>query len=141
MNRRDYIELHTLEFDHDNSSCGECILDDCGYYTDECPQSYTGGKLIVTNAFSGAMVNTEKYSTKVAKITEEEFLELAKTADSHISHPGISKRYNIPINKKHIELVPGDEVVVVYIHGGKLPFDGRLPWNVKLSFEHIKVIA
>ena len=99
------------------------------------------GKLIVSNAFSGSMVNTEKYSTKVSKISEEEFSELAKHADSHISHPGIAKRYRIPINKKHINLLPGDEVVVVYIHGGKLPMNGSLPWNVSLSFEHIKVIA
>lgn len=98
-------------------------------------------KLIVTNAFSGSMVNTEKYQTDVTKITEEEFEELAKYADSHISHPGISKRYHLPINKKHIKLVPGDEVAVVYIHGGKLPENGKLPWNVKLTFEHIKVIA
>ena len=99
------------------------------------------GKLIATNAFSGAMVNTEEYSTKVSKISEEEFFELAKNADSHISHPGISKRYHLPINKKHINLVPGDEVVVVYIHGGKLPMTGKVPWNVSLSFEHIRVIA
>lgn len=97
--------------------------------------------MIVTNAFSGAMVNTEEYGTNVKKITEEEFQEMAKDADSHISHPGISKRYRLPINKKHIDLRPGDEVLVVYIHGGKLPMNGRVPWNVKLSFEHIKVIA
>lgn len=96
---------------------------------------------IVTNAFSGAMVQTEKYRTHVTKISEEEFMELSQEADSHISHPGISKRYHLPINKKHIALLPGDEVVVVYIHGGKLPFNGRLPWNVQLTFEHIKVVA
>lgn len=98
-------------------------------------------RLIVTNAFSGSMVNTEKYHTDVKKITEEEFEELAKYADSHISHPGISRRYDLPINKKRINLVPGDEVAVVYIHGGKLPTTGKLPWNVKLTFEHIKVIV
>jgi hypothetical protein len=66
---------------------------------------------------------------------------MARFADSHISHPGISKRYHLPINKKQIHLVPGDEVLVVYIHGGKLPMNGKVPWNVKLSFEHIKVVA
>ena len=99
------------------------------------------GKLIVTNAFSGSMVRTEKYGTDVTKITELEFEEMARYADSHISHPGISKRYHLPINKKHIKLLPGDEVIVVYIHGGRLPSTGKIPWNVQLSFEHIKVIA
>ena len=138
MNRKEYIDLHTLEFDNNNSDCGECALDECGYYADHCPQN---GKLIVTNAFSGAMVLPEKYGTRVTKISEKEFLELAQKADSHISHPGIAKRYHIPINKEHINLLPGDEVVVVYIHGGKLPMNGSVPWNVKLSFEHIRVMS
>ena len=139
MNREKYVELHSLDFDHENSACGSCPLDECGYYYGNCPQEE--GKLIATNAFSGSMVSTEKYGTEVTKISEEEFNEMARFADSHISHPGISKRYHLPINKKQIHLVPGDEVLVVYIHGGKLPMNGKVPWNVKLSFEHIKVVA
>lgn len=138
MNRKEYIDLHTLEFDHENSACGDCKCKECGYYTNECPQS---GRLIVANAFSGSMVNIEKYGTTVTKITEPEFEELVQNADSHISHPGIARRYHLPINKKHINLVPGDELIVVYIHGGKLPLTGEVPWNVSLSFEHIRVVA
>ena len=76
---------------------------------------------------------------KVTKISEEEFLELIKTADSNISHPGIARRYHLPVNPCKIKLGLGDEVIVVYIHGGKLPGNGRLPWNVHLTFEHIQI--
>lgn len=99
------------------------------------------GKIIVTNAFSGAMINFEKYSTTVTKITEEEFRENAPLCISHIGNKGIAKRYGLELNKSHIELAPGDELYVVYIHGGTLPESGRLPWNVNLSFEHIEVKA
>lgn len=137
----DYSELHTLEYDIEHSDCGSCQhANNCQYYCGKCPQGYTGGKTIVTNAFSGNMINTEEYSTIVSKISEEEFKELIPHADSNISHPGISTRYNLPLNPSKIKLVPGDEVLVVYIHGGKLPTNGEVPWNVNLSFEHIRVI-
>ena len=135
-----YIDLHGIEWDYNHSACAECTLSECGYYYDNCPHGYTGGKRIVTNAFSGNMINTNEYSTVVSKISEEEFLELIKSADSNISHPGISRRYNLPLNPGKINLVPGDEIIVVYIHGGKLPGNGKLPWNVRLTFEHIRVI-
>lgn len=97
------------------------------------------GRLIVTNAYSGSMVNTESYSTSVEKISEEEFIDLARKGDSHIGNPGIARRYHLPYNRKPIHLVPGDELAVVYIKGGQLPSSGQLPWNVHLSFEHIKI--
>ncbi|MBR0271435.1 MAG: hypothetical protein IJQ68_05515 [Methanobrevibacter sp.] len=136
---KNYSEMHSLEFDNKNSECGSCTLSECGYYYNQCPMQ--GGKFIVTNAFSGNMINIEKYSTKVSKISEEEFLELIQNAESNISHPGIARRYNLKLNPGKINLVPGDELVVVYIHGGKLPANGKLPWNVNLSFEHIRVIV
>lgn len=134
----EYIEDHTLQYDIEHSDCGLCTLNECGYYYGECPQD--NGKLIVTNAFSGNMINSSEYSTVVSKISEEEFLELIKDADSNISHPGISSRYHLPLNPGKIRLVPGDELLVVYIHGGKLPSNGKLPWNVRLTFEHIRII-
>ena len=34
-----YIELHTLEWDIQNSPCGECpYVNDCQYYYGKCPQ-------------------------------------------------------------------------------------------------------
>ena len=97
-------------------------------------------RLIATNAYSGTMVKSKKYSTDAEKITEEEWLDLAKQADSHIGNPGIAKRYGLPYNRRPINLQPGDEVAVVYIGGqGRLPPSGKLPWNVFLSFEHIKI--
>lgn len=140
MNREKYIDLHSLEFDHENSACGSCSLNECGYYYNECPQNYTGGKIIITNAFSGNMIKHSEYSTIVSKISEEEFLDLIKHADSNISHPGIARRYHLPLKPGKIQLHPGDELVVVYIHGGKLPENGKLPWNVQLTFEHIRII-
>lgn len=138
--RREYVRNHTLDFDHENSNCGSCTLQDCEYYYNNCPNGLRPGKLIVTNAFSGAMVQTSEYGTDVEKISEEEFLELSQEACSHIGHPGIARRYHLPVNRKPIHLVPGDEVAVVYIHGGKLPRNGKLPWNVRLTFEHIKIV-
>ena len=138
--RDKYIAEHTLLFDHENSACGECPLTECGYYYNTCPQEQKNGKTIVTNAFSGNMINIDEYSTVVSKISEEEFLELIRDADSNISHPGIAHRYHLPLNPGKIRLVPGDNIIVVYIHGGKLPSNGRLPWNVQLTFEHIQVI-
>lgn len=134
----EYIEAHGLDYDIENSDCGACTLNECGYYYGECPQDK--GRLIVTNAFSGNMINVSDYSTVVSKISEEEFIELIRHADSNISHPGISNRYHLALNPGKIRLMPGDEVVVVYIHGGRLPSNGKLPWNVNLSFEHIRII-
>ena len=139
LEKAEYIKDHTLDSDFKNSGCSSCTLSECGYYYDECPLGYRGGKLIVTNAFSGSMIQIENYTTCVSKISEEEFLELIKDAESHISHPGIARRYHLPVNKKHINCVPGDELLVVYIHGGKLPFNGKLPWNVQLTYEHIRI--
>lgn len=139
LEKAEYIKDHALESDMANSGCSECRLAECGYYYDACPSGYRGGKLIVTNAFSGSMIQIENYTTSVSKISEEEFLELSRNAESHISHPGIARRYHLPLNKKHIKLVPGDELLVVYIHGGKLPGNGKLPWNVQLTYEHIRI--
>lgn len=134
----EYIEAHGLDYDIENSDCGACTLNECGYYYGECPNGT--GRLIVTNAFSGNMIKHSEYSTIVSKISEEEFLDLIKHADSNISHPGIARRYHLPLKPGKIQLHPGDELVVVYIHGGKLPENGKLPWNVQLTFEHIRII-
>lgn len=102
----------------------------------------TIGRTIVTNAFSsGKMITLPEYSTKVKKISEEEFSENAKKAFSHIGNRGIAKRYGLKFNRKPINLIPGDTVYVVYIHGGKLPETGVLPDDVYLTFEHIEVVA
>ena len=139
LEKAEYIMEHTLDSDVNDSGCSTCKLAECGYYYDECPSGYRGGKLLVTNAFSGSMINLENYTTQVSKISEEEFLELIRDAESHISHPGIARRYHLPVNKSHINLVPGDELLVVYIHGGKLPSNGKLPWNCRLTYEHIRI--
>ena len=99
-------------------------------------------KIIATNAYSGTMVTAEKYTTKVEKISEDEYRENAKKAVSHIGNKGSANRYGLKYNRRPITLQPGDQVYVCYIGGkGILPESGILPHNVHLSFEHIKVIA
>lgn len=99
-------------------------------------------KTIVTNAFSpGRMITIPKYSTNAEKITEKEFEEKAKKALSHVGNKGIANRYGLRLNRSPINLRPGDEVYVVYIHGGKLPETGDLPSDVSLTFEHVEVVA
>lgn len=138
--RQEYIELHSLDFDIQNSQCGECqFVNDCQHYYGKCPQQV--GKTLVTNAYSGSMVRSEEYSTKVQKISEDEFMDNAKKALSHVGNRGIANRYGLRFNRSPIRLTPGDEVYVVYIHGGVLPESGVLPANVSLSFEHIEVRA
>ena len=100
------------------------------------------GKTIVTNAFSpGRMIMLPKYSTNAKKITEEEFISNAKHALSHVGNKGIANRYGLRLNRRPINLRPGDEVYVVYIHGGTLPENGDLPSDVSLTFEHVEVVA
>ena len=139
--RQEYIENHSLEFDIQNSECRSCTLHECGYYYGECPNDFRPSKTIVTNAYSGSMVRYDKYSTDVEKISEEEFAMNAKQAFSHIGNKFIANRYGLRLNKKPIKLLPGDEVYVVYIHGGRLPEHGKLPKDVKLSFEHVTIKA
>lgn len=99
-------------------------------------------KTIVTNAFSpGRMIKLSKYSTHHKEISEEEFAENAKKASSHVGNRGIANRYGLLFNRRPINLVPGDDAYVVYIHGGTLPSDGNLPSNVHLTFEHVEVTA
>ena len=99
-------------------------------------------KTIVTNAFSpGRMINLPKYSTTAKKITEKECAKNAKKASSYVGHKGIANRYGVPLNRRHINLLPGDDVYVVYIHGGTLPENGILPSDVSLTFEHVEVTA
>ena len=71
----------------------------------------------------------------------EEFAENAKKASSHVGNRGIANRYGLLFNRSPINLVPGDDAYVVYIHGGVLPADGNLPANVRLTFEHVEVTA
>ena len=140
--RDEYIELHSIKFDVENSACGECPLAECGYYYDECPNQMRPPKTIVTNAFSpGKMINRKEYQTKAEKITEEEFSKKAQNAYSHVGNKGIATRYGLRFNRRPIELIPGDNIYVVYIHGGRLPDNGVLPDDVYLTFEHVKVVA
>jgi len=38
MNRREYIELHSIEWDIMHSPCGKCkFVDNCQYYYGKCP--------------------------------------------------------------------------------------------------------
>ncbi len=99
-------------------------------------------KTIVTNAFSpGRMINLSEYSTHHKEISEEEFAENAKKASSFIGNRGIANRYGLLFNRRPINLLPGDDAYVVYIHGGVLPENGSLPANVSLTFEHVEVTA
>lgn len=99
-------------------------------------------KTIVTSAFSsGRMINSPEYTLHGRKITEREFQEHAKKALSFVGHKGVANRYGLPFNRSRINLVPGDQVYVVYIHGGILPENGNLPSDVSLTFEHIEVEA
>lgn len=38
MNKREYVEYHTLEYDILHSNCRECYLNnlECGYYQNKC---------------------------------------------------------------------------------------------------------
>ena len=133
---------HTLKFDEKFSACGSCNLHECGYYYDECPNQLRPPKTIVTNAFSpGKMISRKEYQTKAEKITEEEFQKNAQKAYSHVGNKGIATRYGLRFNRRPIDLIPGDNVYVVYIHGGKLPDNGVLPEDVHLTFEHVEVVA
>ena len=100
------------------------------------------GRTIVTNAFSpGKMIRVPEYHTHTTDITEEEFKKMAKTAFSHVGNKGIATRYGLQFNRRPIQLVPGDEVYVVHIHGGRLPESGILPDDVYLTFQHVEVTA
>ncbi|MBQ2653048.1 MAG: hypothetical protein IJF83_05790 [Methanobrevibacter sp.] len=99
-------------------------------------------KTIVTSAFSsGRMINSPEYTLHGKKITEKEFQEKAKKALSFIGHRGVANRYGLQFNRSRISLVPGDQVYVVYIHGGRLPENGDLPSDVSLTFEHVEIVA
>ena len=38
MNRQEYIELHSIEWDIMHSPCGECeFVNNCQYYYGKCP--------------------------------------------------------------------------------------------------------
>lgn len=100
------------------------------------------GKTLVTHAFSpGKMIKSRRYTTHTVDITEEEFEKNAKKALSHVGNKGIAKRYGLKYNRKPINLMPGDDVYVVHIHGGKLPDNGILPDDVYLTFQHVEVVA
>lgn len=140
--RDKYVELHSIAFDHENSACGSCTLEECGHYYDKCPQQKFTGKTIVTNAFSpGKMINVPEYGTRTKNISEKEFHENAKKALSHVGNKGIARRYGLRFNRKPILLVPGDDVYVVHIHGGRLPDSGIIPDDVFLTFQHVEVIS
>lgn len=39
MNRREYIASHSIDWDIENSPCGDCkYVDDCQYYKGGCPE-------------------------------------------------------------------------------------------------------
>ena len=99
-------------------------------------------KTIVTNAFSpGKMIKHPQYTTHTEDITEEEWLDNARYAISHIGNKGIATRYGLEYNRKFIALSPGDDVYVVHINGGRLPDNGVIPDGVYLTFQHVEVEA
>ena len=99
-------------------------------------------KKVVANAFSpGKMIKAPQYTTRTVNITEEEFIDKSKDAISHIGNVGIANRYGLKYNRTPITLLPGDEIYVVNINGGKLPYSGIIPDGVYLTFQHVEVEA
>lgn len=89
---------------------------------------------IVTNAFSFNMIGFLAYDVSVERINESIFKRETRDAESFIGNQGVANRFHLRLNKKPINLRPGDEVYVVLINGGILYDDGSKSPGTHLNF-------
>jgi len=91
--------------------------------------------IFISTSWSPSMTVSDHCIIDYRKITKADFDKYKQVAISCINKPQLAKVLHLAYNPEHIQLRPGDALLVAHIKGGKIsPYDDELPEDVIVEY-------